>query len=260
MNYGDMELKLNLLVRRIIGKTNLFFWSRIIGRITRLVRAARRTSARTRTLVLGDSHAWVFLHPLFDLRFPKSVFEVCWVAGATASGLENPNSKTQAGPTFERAIQKYPSQIYILLLGEVDTGFVIWYRAQKYQASVDEMLTLAVDQYANFIRRLRALGKVIVVSAPLPTIPDENQCGEVANLRKQVKATQRERIDLTLAFNRRVAQACAAEGASFVGLDALSLDERGLVKKELLNLNPCDHHYDPLAYARLLARELERAL
>ena len=255
-----MESKLNLLGRRVIGKSIMFFWSRLVGRITRLVRASRKSSARTRVLVLGDSHAWVFLHPLFDLRFPKSVFEVCWVAGATASGLENPNSKTQAGPKFEQAIQTFPSQTYILLLGEVDTGFVIWYRAQKYQAPVDEMLTLAVDQYTNFIKRLRALGDVIVISAPLPTIPDQNQCGEVANLRKEVKTTQCERIQLTLDFNRRMEQACAAEGASFVDLDPLSLDERGLVKKELLNINPCDHHYDPLAYARLLASELERVL
>ena len=122
------------------------------------------------------------------------------------------------------------------------------------------MLTLAVDQYANFIKKIHALGKVIVVSAPLPTIPDENQCGDVANLRKEVKATQRERIQLTLDFNHRVAQACAAEGASFVDLDAFSLDENRLVKKELLNINPCDHHYNPLAYARLLVSELERVL
>ena len=255
-----MESKLNLLVRRVIGKTNMFFWSRLVGRVTRIVRAARAPSVQTRVLALGDSHAWVFLHPLFDIRFPKSVFEVCWIAGATASGLENPNSKTQAGPKFEEAIQKFPAQTYLLLLGEVDTGFVIWYRAQKYQASVEDMLTLAVEQYTNFIKRLRVLGKVIVISAPLPTIPDENQCGEVANLRREIKATQRERIQLTLDFNRRVAQACAAEGASFVDLDPISLDERGLVKKELLNINPCDHHYDPLAYARLLARELEHVL
>ncbi|MEW6241356.1 MAG: SGNH/GDSL hydrolase family protein [Chloroflexota bacterium] len=223
-------------------------------------RHAKRPFISNRILVLGDSHASVFYRRLFDLRFPRCVFMICSVGGATASGLENPNSKTQAGPKFEQAIRKHPAQVYILLLGEVDTGFVIWYRAQKYQASVDEMLSLAVDRYGNFIRKLRTLGKVIVVSAPLPTIPDENQCGEVANLRKEIRATQRERIQLTLEFNRRVAQACAVEGASFVDLDPFSLDERGLVKRELLNADPCDHHYNPLAYARLLVEKLQPLL
>lgn len=255
-----MKKRLSFVWSQFIGKIAHLAWADALGRGITLLRAIRRRFAADHVLALGDSHAWVFYYWQFDLKFPRLVFNICQVPGATASGLENPNSKTQAYQKFEQAIQKYPSQTYILLLGEVDTGFVIWYRAQKYQASVDEMLTLAVDRYANFIKRLRALGKVVVISAPLPTIPDENQCGEVANLRKEVKATQRERIQLTLDFNRRVAQACAAEGASFVDLDPLSLDANGLVKKELLNINPCDHHYDPLAYARLLARELERVL
>lgn len=228
--------------------------------IVTFFRHAKRIFVSNRILVLGDSHAFVFYHWLFDLHFPRSVFVIYSVGGATASGLENPNSKTQAGPIFERAIQRHPSQIYILLLGEVDTGFVIWYRAQKYQASVDEMLNLAVEKYANLIRRLRALGRVVVISTPLPTIPDENQCGEVANLRKEVRASQRERIQLTLEFNRRVAQVCASAGADFVDLDPFSLDERGLVRKELLNTDPCDHHYNPLAYARLLLEKLRPVL
>lgn len=232
----------------------------LLGLAITFFRHTKRLFVPNHILILGDSHASVYYHWLFDLRFPRCVFMICSVGGATASGLENPNSKTQAGAKFEQAIRKYPAQVYVLLLGEVDTGFVIWYRAQKYQASVDEMLSLAVDRYGNFIRKLRSLGKVIVVSAPLPTIPDENQCGEVANLRKEIRATQRERIQLTLEFNRRVAQVCAVEGASFVDLDPFSLDERGLVKRELLNADPCDHHYNPLAYARLLVEKLQPLL
>lgn len=255
-----MRKQSRLAWSKFIGKAAHLAWADALGRAITVLRALRRRNAAERALVLGDSHAWVFYYWQFDLKFPRLVFDICQVPGATASGLENPNSKTQAGPKFEQAIRKHPAQVYILLLGEVDTGFVIWYRAQKYQASVDEMLSLAVDRYGNFIRKLRSLGKVIVVSAPLPTIPDENQCGEVANLRKEIRATQRERIQLTLEFNRRVAQACAVEDASFVDLDPFSLDERGLVKRELLNADPCDHHYNPLAYARLLVEKLQPLL
>src|SRR3990172_4349039 len=105
---------------------------------------------------------------------------------------------------------------------------------------------------------MRALGRVIVVSAPLPTIPDEEQCGQVANLRKEINVSQRQRTELTLKFNARVEQVCAAEDAVFIGLDSESLGQDGLVKKELLNRDPCDHHYRAAAYARMLVEKLQR--
>jgi hypothetical protein len=235
-------------------------WQYVARLAVTAVRSARALAGGESVLVLGDSHAWVFYHWLFDVNFPRRVFHICMVAGATASGLENPNSKTGAMQKFEEAIRKYPSKVFILQLGEVDAGFVIWYRAQKYLASVESMLEQTVERYAAFIRRMRALGRVIVVGAPLPTIPDEQPCGQVANLRKEIDVSQRQRTELTLQFNTRVEQACAAEGADFIGLDADSLDANRRVKKELLNRDPCDHHYRAAFYARLLVEKLKRVL
>lgn len=233
---------------------------KFIKLLTTTFRQLKSLFISNRILVLGDSHALVFYHWLFDLHFPHHIFEICAVNGATVSGLENPNSKTQARPIFERTIQKHLANTYILLLGEVDTGFVIWYRAQKYQTSPEEMLNLAIENYKHLIQYLRSRGNVIVISAPLPTIPDQNPCGEIANLRKEIKATQHERTQLTLAFNRRVAQICASAGAHFVDLDSSSLGENGLVKKELLNPDPCDHHYNLSVHARLLIEKLRPLL
>ncbi len=72
-----------------------------------------------------------------------------------------------------------------------------------------------------------------VISAPLPTIPDENPCGEVANLRRAVKISQKERTQLTLLFNQLVRGICEQVGAHFIDLDAESLGENGLVKKRI---------------------------
>lgn len=47
-------------------------------------------------LVLGDSHSGVFRNILFRQSFPRCFFNVVAVTGATASGLQNPNSQTQA--------------------------------------------------------------------------------------------------------------------------------------------------------------------
>lgn len=105
-------------------------------------------------LVLGDSHTPTFNHPLFKEKFPKLFFNVLTVIGATASGLENPNSKTKAYPIFRKAIKQSTAKQVIVMLGEVDTGFVIWYRAQKYQESVPAMMNKAIASYSRYLVEL----------------------------------------------------------------------------------------------------------
>jgi hypothetical protein len=206
-------------------------------------------------LVLGDSHAQVFAYPLVKLYFPLTKFIVVSVGGATASGLENPNSKTQAYKMFKENLNenKNYSKI-ILMLGEVDTGFVIWYRAKKYNTNVKEMFNLAVKNYVDFIDKAKTYAKVTVISTPLPTITDDNDWGEVANLRKEVKVSQKERTKLTIEFNKAIERFCLTRNVTFINLDKESLGNNGLVKKELLNKNPNDHHYNRLQHVKLLAK------
>ncbi|MFZ5619808.1 MAG: SGNH/GDSL hydrolase family protein [Pseudomonadota bacterium] len=230
--------------------------SKVKSKVKRLARGGQRAIAFTETLVLGDSHVHIYEHWYLMLAFPFRYFDVCGVVGATASGLENPNSKTQAYATYRAALRRRKYQEIIVMLGEVDTGFVIWYRAKKYGASVDAMFGQAVDRYCAFLRELVGYGKVIVMSCPLPTIPDDNAWGDVANLRKDVDTSQQERTNLALRFNRAIAEYCEAEGICFISLDEASLGDDGLVKRALLNRNPADHHYAKLPYARLIARHL----
>lgn len=207
-------------------------------------------------LVLGDSHTPVFNHLLFKQAFPDLFFNVVTVIGATASGLENPNSKTQAYPIFRTAIKNSSAKQAIIMLGEVDTGFVIWYRAQKYQESVTAMMDKAIASYSNFLTELKTQVKVICISTPLPTIQDGNNWGDIANARREVTASQKERTALTLAFNRTIADFCKQNGIHYIMLDDLSLGEHGVVKAELLNNDVSNHHYDPDQYSRLLVEGL----
>jgi len=209
-------------------------------------------------LTLGDSHGAVFRHPLFSARFPDVSWESVVVPGATASGLENPNdSRTQAYPTFRRALDATPARRVIVTLGEVDTGFVIWYRAAKYRESVFAMLDRAVAAYTGFLTAVSADFDVLCVSAALPTIPDDVSWGDVANQRREVRASQRARTALTLEFNRRVRDAALTRGVSCLLLDAASLGPDGLVRSDLLNPDPRDHHYAPERYAALIAESIE---
>lgn len=63
------------------------------------------------------------------------------VGGATAVGLRHPTSKTQALVVYREELSQFDSRVIpVFQLGEVDCGFVIWIRAQRYGESVDEQL------------------------------------------------------------------------------------------------------------------------
>jgi hypothetical protein len=207
-------------------------------------------------LVLGDSHAEVFNHPIWTDLFPHHYFHVVSVAGATVSGLTNPNSATQAAPIFQAHLKALTNQTLVCLLGEVDVGFVIWYQAEKYGYSIQEMVVLALKKYQSFLLDLRNHGKVICISTPLPTIGDNNYWGDVSNKRKDVKATQRERTDLTLFFNTAMQIYCQSNCIDYVDCDKDLLAPNRLIHSNFLNPNPQDHHYDATKFATLLASKL----
>ena len=213
-----------------------------------------------KVLVLGDSHVEVFNSDHMKSAFPEFEFEVVSVGGATVSGLENPNSATKAMPQYVEALDATLAETVVVMLGEVDTGFVIWYRAQKYDTPVDDMLNLAIANYQSFLSKISEKFNAICISTPLPTIQDDMQWGEVANLRKEVKATQTERTALTIRFNNAMSSFCKARGITFISLDSQSVNQHGKLKESLLNLNPLDHHYNPIEHTALISVPLLTAL
>jgi hypothetical protein len=211
-------------------------------------------------LVIGDSHVSVFNSEYMTSKFPKHKFEVISVGGATVSGLINPNATTQAMPQYLKALKTTKADTVIIMLGEVDTGFVIWYRSQKYGTPVNQMLQQAVGNYKNFISDIAKRFKLICISTPLPTIRDNTDWGEVANLRREVKATEAERTALTLTFNESMKNYCLKIGSSYISLDEQSLDENGQLELFLRNSDPNDHHYDQAAHAAMITPMLASVL
>lgn len=203
-------------------------------------------------LVLGDSHALVFSSEEMKTLLPEYSFEVTSVGGATVSGLTNPNAVTQAMPQFMSALDNTTADTVIVMLGEVDTGFVIWYRAQKHGSSVEQMLHQALENYQKLLLDVANRFHVICVSTPLPTIQDNMDWGEVANLRKEVKASLSDRTLLTIKFNEIMEVFCAREGIYHLNYDSYSTDESGTLKASLRNPDPNDHHYNPSAHALMI--------
>ena len=195
-------------------------------------------------IVLGDSHALAFSSLRFRCYFPLTRFDVCSVGGATASGLDNPNSVTAAYATFNNKLNSATkNSIVIVMLGEVDTGFVIWWRAQKQGGDVNLMLSQAVEKYVKFISEINGTYRPLVMSTPMPTITDDNDWGEVANLRREITATQRERTGLTLRFNSEIREFCNSHGIPYRELDQESLREDALVVDHLISAIRYDHYY-----------------
>ncbi|NAZ70743.1 SGNH/GDSL hydrolase family protein [Vibrio toranzoniae] len=232
---------------KIILKFILKIKNDILGKVKR----------KEKVLVIGDSHAAVFYHKEFS-KHPSYYFKVVSVGGATVSGLTNPNSKTNANHTFMQEIGNSGTSKVIILLGEVDTGFVIWHRAETYKESVSKMLEKATYNYKSLIQHSLDSGlEVICLSTPLPTIFDNNNWGEVANLRKGISASHMERTVLTIDFNLKMEKICQNLKVSYINFDHQSINDKGVVKNKLLNSNPLDHHYDYKEYAKMILRELK---
>jgi hypothetical protein len=195
---------------------------------------------------------------------PEVRVDVCWVSGATAQGLVNPRSKTNAMPIFSRRLAAArPWQVLCSQLGEVDCGFVIWYRAEQHGVSVESQLERSLGGYVALLDRARrhGLGRTLVISAPPPTIPDDQQRGDVARARETVSASVRDRTELTVEYNARLRATCAERRIGFVDVTTPILDPvTGVVDVRYLNPDPEDHHLDPHRFAPLVAERLRAAL
>lgn len=234
-------------------------------RIARIRRSLRRTIQKLQhspTIhCIGDSHMHVMEHLATTGIIRKTRLEFCIVDGATITGLPNPNSRTQAGPTMYRYLQRVPRSDYILLcLGEVDCGYLIWYRSQKYNESVEQHLELAVRNYCHLIKHASQSTdeNVIILSTPPPTITDDQEWGEIANARKEINASQLERTQLNSLFNQKIRAYCETHEFAYIDLDLELLDpESGLVSTQFLNKDPLDHHLDANSFGHLIAAKLK---
>jgi hypothetical protein len=229
-------------------------------------RPADAATAVLRTRILhcfGDSHAVVFTDVAERRLLTRTWFDVELIGGATALGLANPNSRTRALPRFQEAIDAIPAGRHLLfMLGEVDCGFVIWYRAEQRGIPPARELDRSIRNYTRFLERLLEAGRsrIIVTATPPPTIRDDQDWGEVANLRREVKASLTDRTELTVEYNARLRDWCASRGVAFLDYEREVLDaETGTVAAAFRNPSPRDHHLAPGPFAEVVARRL-RAL
>jgi hypothetical protein len=231
-------------------------FSRLLKKVKRYIeRLVYISLGRKEIIVIGDSHSFIFSQRGLKKKFQESFFVVESVGGATISGLGNMNSKTGAGKKFNRIKKKSKPDVYILLIGEVDLGYLLWVKGEPAAAELKLLLT----KFKAFITGFNYVEKLIVVSIPLPVIDDlESKAGDVADIRRCVKASQVERTKLTLAFNHLVSELCKEQEIEYLDLDPVSIGPAGVINEYLKPADPNDHHYNNDKYIELLTTELKK--
>lgn len=222
-------------------------------------RAPLKRMRREHVLCFGDSNVLL----VRDLGLPKVWIQGFEVGGATASGRKNPNNKLAAHPRFsERMDRGRPWQNVMYMLGGVDCSFSIWYYVDEEGVGVEEEYQRAVDGYTLLLEQSLARGfaRVIVVSAPLSTIPDNvTNFHRRLGKRSQVSASQIERTQLTLRFNAEMKQRCERIGAIYVDVSTETLDpDTGVVAARFVRTSHANHHVAGGPFREAMLRELSK--
>ncbi|PTR02477.1 hypothetical protein C8K18_103222 [Paraburkholderia sp. GV068] len=208
-------------------------------------------------IALGDSHleALQFAADLNLLDVERSVFSI--VPGATVVGLRNPNSLTNAVNLFKESLSACPRNASVLIhLGEVDCGFVMWWRAMKIGESVETQFNESLRAYRQFVGEVLRMGftRVCVTGASLPTIRDGVDMSEVANKRSEIAVSLRDRTDLTLRYNRCLADMATQMRLSYFDVGNATLDRSSVLVHDFFrNPDPTDHHLDKSKVAGIWA-------
>jgi hypothetical protein len=196
--------------------------------------------------VFGDSHSRIFNHCITD----HIKFDVIFVSGATAQGCVNPNSKTDALRIYESHIMKSKKYDKIMImLGEVDCGYLVWVRSKRYNISIESQIDLCIKNINEFIVNILIKNgytsdQVILCGAHLPIILDNTDPKYLCGARKEVDISQYERTLKTLEYNKRLESMAKINGYKYIDITKYILGDDGLVKKYYLNDIPGDNHLD----------------
>jgi hypothetical protein len=240
--------------------------------LAKLRKSARKQGARLACRLMGgrkilglcDSHGGVleYIHDHGLLRPHLINCEI--VGGATAYGLNNDASITQAFNKFARTVGRFADYDTVLvMLGEVDCCVSMWNRAERRQEPVFEQIGPALAGIQRLVDWLRAQGKrdIVILGSILPTVADDERGLQLDAMRRAIGAGQRQRTELVLEFNARLRELAQRNGLPYIDVTAETVDRAsGLVDPAYLIGGTVDHHLSQEKSAPLWAAQLRRVL
>jgi hypothetical protein len=240
-------------------------WERIITAFLRSRPGAwlARRLGRTIVLVIGDSHVESFRTIRRRRLLPRVWVDTAIVRAASAMGIANDASHTGALQQFRAVLARVPtSRQLIVILGEVDTGRLLWVRAERDGTAVDVQLHRSFTNYTAFLAELLAAGRPVAVGAIAPQIVHERDLPKSAAwLRRTLTVPLTDRIAVTRSYNALLRAWCAEHGAAFLDWEADSVDPvSGAIRDELRPVHPYDNHPNPATYAPVAARHIAALL
>ena len=268
MAFGSLG-NTNMWTIQLLNRARRFFEARINANLFELIEYFIRLIEQIICRILkykiidcyGDSHVKIFrIFNVKSVHF-QIYFRVISVRGATAFGLDNPNSNTNALKVFSKWMRRSKKNPVLFMLGEVDCGFLIWFKAKREKKDPRILMEEAVKRYINFLKSEATNREVLIIcSSPLPTIENYDDHGDdVSKFRKMIDVSRKGRTNLALEFNNKIKEWCESNRAIFLDLDRLSIDDvTGEVKPFLLNKDPRNHHYDPDAFQAILLKAISR--
>lgn len=218
-----------------------------------------------RILVLADSHAGVFEYAFDHNLLAPHLLNCEIVAGATAGGLNNDYSVTAAFAKFQAALRRFATyDVVVIMLGEVDCSFALWHRAEQRGETAFEQIPRAIqgiERLLDWGMQQHAQCHFVLAGGILPTIRDDQIDQQEHELRRSVRATQRERSDLVRAFNQALADLATRRGLPYIDITAQTIDpERGVLRDEFLVQEMVDHHQSQAMTAAFWVDALKRVL
>jgi len=207
---------------------------------------------------LGDSHIEVFRR----VKLPRTHFRVVSVGGATALGIANPRSQTNALLIFRALLKTLPAgSDVVMMLGEVDCACLLFLFAQNGH-DIEQLFERSLNNLCGFVKEVQANGhRVIAIAVPPQIVEDYSDWNNSDSLRLQVRATWEERMKITRLYNERLEIWAAANDCPVVNVESDVIDPlTSRVAARFRRADPDDIHYADDRLGPLLGQRISELL
>ena len=192
--------------------------------------------------VIGDSHTSIF----DAYTGSEFIFDQTRVHGATARGSANPKTKTNSLEQFRNGLKGPKAKKVIIGLGEVDCGYIIWWRNAFKNETIEKALTDSMDGMFNFIQseilQIYEPKDVIIMSVIPPVIEDNTNPNFLEGRRAEVNPSIEDRYELTVKWNNVLAERCNKLGYTCININSEITDSNNRVLNKYRNPNALNHH------------------